>query len=49
MELIRPFAFDPSVLDAMKGFDDGIERANQFGITSFIDARTIVADGMIYF
>lgn len=44
MELIRPFAFDPSVLDAMKGLEDGIERANQFGITSFIDARTIVAD-----
>lgn len=44
MELIRPYAFDPSTLDALKGLEDGVSLANQFGITSFIDARTILAD-----
>lgn len=44
MELIRPYAFEPSPLDALKGLEDGVALANSFGITSFIDARTIIAD-----
>lgn len=44
MELIRPFAFDPSPLAALQGLEDGVKLANQNGITSFIDARTILAD-----